>query len=347
MMNAKQRVLLTMIIAAFIVPIAMLLFKLIQESPENDLDDYLKRIARVQNAALIDWDFESFDTPSRRDFYTPIERLTIGLLESAELRKCDLLEMVYLHNDALGKVQDEFRNLDYQVAVLSGLNVCIDQGQLSSALTNKLKGIYQKKWQQLPLHISNTLLYSTASHKQRFSEQWLSLDSVANRQFYKDYSTTLVQLINGYEKQDLPLNFTLTSFQETLEKQRAMGELFYTLHYTHQWLTRINQQLISHNANVICDQNGHSEQLKIMLNIFSEVYVKRLQPYFAHISDHYFAIAPLLKIYDHPFVTQQTSYLLESQYALFKKQLREHVIYWTQLRERCGLSMQQLIGDKQ
>lgn len=335
-----------MLIAAFVVPIVMLAYNLLQQSPANDLSDYLERIARVQSEQVVDWSFTDFETPTRRDFYIPIERLTIGLIESAELRKCDLLELVYLHNDALGKVQDEFRNLDYQVAVLSGLKRCIQQGELSPTLTNKLRAIYQLKWQQLPFHINNTLLYSTASHKQMYSEQWLPMEEKVNTQFYRDYAGSVKQLLDGYKEDDLPLNFSLVSFQETLEKQRVLGQLFYSLHATNQWLERINHQLSHFDGSVQCDPNGNNQQLVVMMNVFSHIYVDKLQPYFSHLSNHYFAVAPLLEIYQHPFVNQNSDYLLDLEYGLFKQHLKTHVSYWTSLRERCGLSMQQLIGEK-
>ncbi|MBM7035855.1 DUF3080 family protein [Vibrio ulleungensis] len=343
-MKNKQKLLFAMILAAFVVPVALLVINLVQKSPQNDLKDYLQRIARVQNAQIIEWEFKPFISPSRRTFYQPVERLTIGIVESTQLRKCDLLEMVYLHNDALGKVQDPFRNLDYQVNVLIGLERCIKGRDLTPELTNKLKNIVNEKWKQLPMHINNALFYSEAGHKQRYSEQWLSIDSTPANQFYRDLAKVLDELIIGYELKDLPLQFTVVAYQEQLEKNRHIGELLYSLHFTNQWLEQINQQLTQYDSNVLCSTGRQTEQITIMLNIFSELYVKRLQPYFSQLNQHYHSVVPLLEIYQHPILLIQGSEDLTEHYLRFKTNLQQHVEYWTQLRERCGVSMHQLMG---
>ncbi len=343
-LKGKRLVLVAIIAAAFVGPIILLVVSIIRDTPEAHLEDYLNRLARVQQRELVELERPSFTTPHRRSLFTPVERLTIGLIESAELRKCDLLEMVYLHNDALGKAQDEFRNFEYQVNVLVGLKRCINQGELSQELTNKLRSIYETKWQQLPSHLRNTLFYATASHKQLYSENWLPVDSKADPQRYRDFSARILLLLEGYKDDELPLNFTIVDFQESLEKQRDTGELYYSLFYANHWLARINLQLTQNSDAIICAQQRSNEQMKTMMNVFSQVYVERLQPYFAHLSQHYVAISPFLTLYDDPILRQHHLYPLEQEYEKFKQQLRVHVDYWTTLRQRCGVSMGQLMS---
>ncbi|MFA0252577.1 DUF3080 family protein, partial [Vibrio sp. 10N.261.45.A4] len=72
----------------------------------------------------------------------------------------------------LGKVQDQFRSLEYEVALLIGLKSCLATNELNAELNQDLQRIYAVKWQELPLHITNTLYSSDALYANAFSTNW-------------------------------------------------------------------------------------------------------------------------------------------------------------------------------
>ncbi|MFX3791464.1 DUF3080 family protein, partial [Streptococcus suis] len=78
--------------------------------------------------------------------------LSIGLIDSYQLRQCGLFNLIAERNSVLGKVADQFRNYDYQVALLAGVGKCLSSNELDPEIVELLKEIEQQKLAQFPLH---------------------------------------------------------------------------------------------------------------------------------------------------------------------------------------------------
>ncbi|MFA0230190.1 DUF3080 family protein, partial [Vibrio sp. 10N.261.45.A7] len=100
------------------------------EGPGDLFDDYQTKVARVQDAEEIkeNWEFESL--PRKRELLLDVPSLSIGLIDSYQLRQCGLFNLIAERNSVLGKVADEFRNYDYQVALLEGVGQCLANNEL-------------------------------------------------------------------------------------------------------------------------------------------------------------------------------------------------------------------------
>lgn len=92
------------------------------QSPIDDkFDTYLTRIANVQDSQSFQFEPNiNIIVPDKRELAITIPNTKIGLLDSYELRKCDLFNLIAEKNSVLGKVQDQFRNFDYQIQVIDG-----------------------------------------------------------------------------------------------------------------------------------------------------------------------------------------------------------------------------------
>ncbi|EOX4278642.1 DUF3080 family protein, partial [Vibrio cholerae] len=89
---------------------------------DADFDRYLSRIANVQQReALSPPAMVAQSLPEKRELLIAIAPVTISLLDSYELRQCGVFELIAERNSILGKVQDEFREWDYQIALLNGI----------------------------------------------------------------------------------------------------------------------------------------------------------------------------------------------------------------------------------
>ena len=95
--------------------------------------------------------------PDTRSLKQPIADIRIGLLDAYELRQCGLFQLIAERNSVLGKVQDQTRQLRYEVLFLKQLNHCLTMlnSNSTSELQSQLNDIYQQKQQQLPLVIWN------------------------------------------------------------------------------------------------------------------------------------------------------------------------------------------------
>ena len=139
--------------SVFISVILLTLVACQTDSPSHFFDDYLTRVARVQDVPKVNKDSVSYtQLPRKRDLYVDVPSVSIGLLDSYQLRQCGLFNLIAEKNSVLGKVADEFRNYDYQTALLDGLSRCINSNGLEPDLVMKLGAIKQQKQSQFKMH---------------------------------------------------------------------------------------------------------------------------------------------------------------------------------------------------
>ncbi|RXJ71671.1 hypothetical protein CS022_20225 [Veronia nyctiphanis] len=92
--------------------------------PGNETTDlfetYQQRLANVVDADTSPLpESDKVQLPRKRELIQPIEDVTFGLLDAYDLRKCGLFQLIAERNSVLGKIQDPFRQLDYEVSFLT------------------------------------------------------------------------------------------------------------------------------------------------------------------------------------------------------------------------------------
>lgn len=94
---------------------------------ENDkaraqFENYQSRLASVLDTEPLPLKAPSYiELPRKRDLALPVEDVRMGLLDAYELRACGLFQLIADRNSILGKVQDGFRQLQYEITLLSTL----------------------------------------------------------------------------------------------------------------------------------------------------------------------------------------------------------------------------------
>ncbi len=123
--------------------LTMVLTGCFDDGPQNYFDDYQTKIANVQDADEIqeDWELESLP---RKQTFIEVPSLSIGLIDSYQLRQCGLFNLIAERNSILGKIADEFRNYDYQVALLEGVGKCLSNNELDPEIVELLREIEQR-----------------------------------------------------------------------------------------------------------------------------------------------------------------------------------------------------------
>ncbi len=131
-----------------------LLFSIILLTGCNDLfnpeqamlDKYHQRLANVIEVSSTEIEpLPAITIAPRRDLFHPLPRLTLGLLESYQLRQCGLFNLLADKNSQLGKVQDAFHDLDYQTSLLRTLNSCLSEFEISDDDERKARAIVRTK----------------------------------------------------------------------------------------------------------------------------------------------------------------------------------------------------------
>lgn len=340
---------------------------------ESQFEAYLERIANVQKEiALAPVVPEPVILPDKRTLALPIKTVTIGLLDSYELRKCGLFHLIAEKNSILGKVQDQFREFDYQQALILGIRQCLTHvdalseeqtadnvssqrsPQISLQLSKQLDEILNIKLAQQPRYIANLLFTSNVMREQLTGTQWLEVDyakidaailsgmDVINQAYRRTLAIQSSHLIDdGKNKHSSHRNSgeigSVTDYQEGLEKHQAIGALLFSLNNTTRWLNTITQQLTLHDDKIRCEPNRDRTQFRYLKNVFDLFFAKQIQAYLALLDARYYEIQPYLTLFQQAHPNYQ--YPLASIHANFRNATLEHVKYWQTLFTRCGVRL--------
>ncbi|PMG14318.1 hypothetical protein BCU98_01560 [Vibrio splendidus] len=301
------------------------------DGPGDLFDDYQTKIARVQDADEIkeEWEFESL--PRKRELLLDVPSLSIGLIDSYQLRQCGLFNLIAERNSVLGKVADEFRNYDYQVALLAGVGKCLSGSELDPEVVELLREIEQQKLAQFPLHQWNLIYASDAMQSQMRGSQWLHADIGDQVRQTSDALEHLNQALNA------PLvSGKTTEVQEVLEKSSTLGDLYYSLARASVELDTITKQLTTFDANIICGKQRDTTKFRYLNNVFEQQYIGKVQPYMAQLDGYYQQLAPQLGMFDAQPELHSYYFPIQDAHQAFRASTRRHVDYWQQLFKRCG-----------
>ncbi|TKF25440.1 DUF3080 domain-containing protein [Vibrio kanaloae] len=301
------------------------------DGPGDLFDDYQTKIARVQDAEELkeDWEFESL--PRKRELLLDVPTLSIGLIDSYQLRQCGLFNLIAERNSVLGKVADQFRNYDYQVALLAGVGKCLSSNELDPEIVELLKEIEQQKLAQFPLHQWNLIYASDAMQSQMRGSQWVRADIGDQVRQTSDALQHINQVLN------IPLvSGKTTEVQEVLEKSSTLGDLYYSLAHASVELNTITKQLTTFDANIICGKQRDTTKFRYLNNVFDQQYIGKVQPYMAQLDSYYQQLAPQLGMFDAQPDLHSYYFPIQDAHQAFRASTRRHVDYWQQLFKRCG-----------
>ncbi|WP_299693440.1 DUF3080 domain-containing protein [uncultured Vibrio sp.] len=301
------------------------------EGPGDLFDDYQTKVARVLDADEIkdNWEFESL--PRKRELLLDVPSLSIGLIDSYQLRQCGLFNLIAERNSVLGKVADEFRNYDYQVALLEGVGKCLSGNELDSEIVELLTEIEQQKLTQFPLHQWNLIYASDAMQSQMRGSQWLRADIGDQVRQTRDALAHINQALNTSL-----VSGKTTEVQEVLEKSSTLGDLYYSLARASAELDIITKQLTTFDDNIICGKQRDTTKFRYLNNVFEQQYIGKVQPYIALLDGYYQQLAPQLVMFNAQPELHNYYFPIQDTHQAFRASTRHHVDYWQQLFKRCG-----------
>ncbi|WP_135383999.1 DUF3080 domain-containing protein [Vibrio tasmaniensis] len=326
-----RRVISSLLVRSTLLCLTMVLAGCFDDSPQNYFDDYQTKIANVQETDEIQEDWELNSLPRKRELFIEVPSLSIGLIDSYQLRQCGLFNLIAERNSVLGKVADEFRNYDYQVALLEGVGQCLSNNELDPEIVELLREIEQQKLAQFPLHQWNLIYASEAMQSQMRGSQWLRADIGEQVRQTSDALEHINQALNT------PLvSGKTTEVQEGLEKSSTLGDLYYSLSRASAELDTITQQLTTFDANIICGKQRDTTKFRYLNNVFEQQYIDKVQPYMAQLDGYYQHLAPQLAMFDAQPERHSYHFPIKDAHQAFRSSTRRHVDYWQQLFKRCG-----------
>ncbi|MBR9874346.1 MAG: DUF3080 domain-containing protein [Vibrionaceae bacterium] len=311
-------------------------------NPEQALlEKYHQRLANVMDVSIAEIEpLPAITIPPRRELFLSLPRLTLGLLESYQLRQCGLFNLLANKNSLLGKVQDAFHDLDYQTSLLRTLNSCLNDFPISEDERDTLVLLYGQKWSHLHTHLDNLLLASETMQKQLTASDWLSVDNKNQIALVSDAFNALNDMYETPQKTISRLqDIRMVQYQEVLEKSRLVGRLYYSLVNASHWLHEITQLLDTNQSKIICGKNRDITTFRYLNNVFQSIYVKEVQPYLAYLDSTYQRLNSGVMLVEKRMDLHGESYGLIDAHNMFRKRTLEHIQFWQGLFKRCGVTV--------
>ncbi|WP_428775787.1 DUF3080 domain-containing protein [Vibrio sp.] len=298
---------------------------------------YLSRLANVLETEPLPLPSQvNIVLPDTHSLRVEIADMRLGLLDSYELRQCGLFHLIAERNSPLGKVQDQFRNLDYQVKLLHGLEYCLQSSNISQELNEKLRPLYAIKQKQLIDQLRNLLYTSEAMRAQLSGYQWLPVQSGFNQRDVMTALDHLAVLSSGSIDQTTD-SYSVAAYQEVLEKQPLIGQLHFSMLNAVLLLDQATKQLESGDAKLFCGPGRDNTQVQYLNNVFQHYFIEPIQSYLATLDAVYLQVAPYIA--DWPQGNGGYVYPIFRTHGRFRTAIRHHVEYWQSLFKRCGVKV--------
>lgn len=308
-----------------------------QDEASELFADYQQRLTNITQSKSMPLEPSIYlSLPVKRKLILPLKEIRMDLFDAYTLKRCRLFHLIADRNSILGKVQDEFRLYEYELKFLKRMRSCFEH-ITEQDLSKELLHIYQKKKEQIQIVYWNAFVSSEAWRKQLTppSNAFIGLDS------HIDFDK-LNQAISVFTRADENMIKT----QETIEKQRLLGSLFYSIDETTRWLNTITSQLYRDEHRIQCGKNINETRLKYYLNIFQSFYIDKIQPYLSQLNSLYFSVEASLNQLEktlpqvNSFNEYRNAYLKHGHFEKYKSAVKSHTQYWQSLFKRCNIDIQ-------
>lgn len=319
---------------------------------ESTLKTYHQRLANVLKIPAKPLSPSEFiHLPESRELQWQIEETRMSLLNAYELRACGLFQLIAERNSILGKLQDQTRQLKYEILLINGLKGCLDHPDVSEKLQNQLATILQQKQTQLTLHIHNMLLTDTEWRKQfAIHPKPFEFDALAgfteNQQAIQLVGQINQSLLDAHPVQN-DWAESLTQHQAEIHPYRYFGRLFYSMVRMTDALNQITTQLNQHDNTVYCGKQHNQQQAEYLTNVFYRYFVDELQPYLVDLDRQYQSVQPDLSALFFPLKKQEAFtayyrfYINGDVHEAYRQAIFYHQQFWRGLFERCDLQVGQ------
>lgn len=271
--------------------------------------------------------------PSPKALTIPLTSQRISLLDSYQLTECQLFELIAEKNSSLGKFQDQFRELNFQLVLLKKLPHCLNLPNLEPDFKAQLQNIFLIKQKELPDRIENLIFTDQAMRKQLIANQWLTRKDAESLGHIHIALLELKRLKTPPVSTLRASTINLIDYQEVLEKAPVIGKLsFSMLNITH-YLNQITHHLKRNDKRILCQKNRAKTDYERLNQVFQLFFIQKIQPYLAFVDQQYIALEDGLILLTK--TTHGHHYPIHVLHKNFRTAIMQHVNYWQSLQQRC------------
>lgn len=320
--------------------------------PESMMDEYMIRLARVLEQ---DGPVSTLPTltklPSKKERTLNIPEIDVNMLEFLSLYGCELQVVVAERNSILGRVMLPINRLRYEIRFIQSAKLCLATIDDSKTADILQKAIAQKIT-TLPAVFWNAI-WSTEEIEQllTYSKGYVPVDATSINTI-KTGLQDLLELKNQIDNKTFDINLEQLG---TIQQQWLYSHVAGKLLKSAQLLTlRLNEatSIIDERlmAKPLCYKQRATPQAEIVRSFFFNIYIAKVQPYLAKVSQQGESIFLLLNklaalqgdnVTSDEFQRYQQRYLdTQSRFGIWQKlhqAIQLHTKAWQRLLDQCGM----------
>ncbi len=316
------------------------------------MDEYLVRLARVVDQPVISSTLPVLTKlPDKKQRTLHIPEIDVNMLEFLSLYGCELQVIVAERNSILGRVMLPINRLRYEIRFIHAARLClasIDDQKTSDILQQAIK----EKSAALPATFWNAV-WSTDEMAQlmTYSKGYVSTNKEVSESTASDLKS-LVKLKKHIDNKQFDINLNkLGKIQQRWLYTHEAGKLLKSAQLITSRLddatTIINKRL---ESKPLCYKQQITPEARIVQSFFFNIYIGKIQPYLATVSQQSDAIFPLLNelasvndmdALSDKFIDYQKLYLdsmtTSGIWQTLHQSIQRHTESWQRLLEQCGM----------
>lgn len=325
-------------------------------SAEPMMDEYVDRVARVLE---LDPELSELppasNLPRRRDRQLPMPELDMGMLDFLSLYGCELQYVIGEKNSVMGKVMQPLNRLRYELRFIEAGTDCLPDITREGVKESLEEAIVSKK-ETLPVVLWNATwgveemesLFTLAKGDYPVAPEGNPVSDLALDA--SQLNETAEQLLNGDLSPSLEF---VGAVQQRWQAEYRAGQLINSARLLVARLEDASALLEQRiDGQPLCLDGKPNNQSDIVQNMFSSVYIEKIQPYMSDVRQaRNQLIGPLDRLATMqdevmpPAFEEWYQYHLadegsDSLWGRLDRVMAEHTRLWQTLLEQCGLRPQ-------
>lgn len=309
-------------------------------------DDYQQRLERLlQSQAESAQPHAVSSMPRVHHLRVAPEEVSLSLLDSMRLNRCELGQLVAERNSSLGRVRTQSLQLYYELRLIPALERCLQDAELSDRLKSELSNALTTKVENLPLAIHN-FITTDETFRAQFRSSVHTLQMPLSQQQYQDIRSSIAALdYFAHQLQQASTQTPAVDSQEWQTQLRHIGQITVLSRYWQSQrysLSRMQQltHLLSSVDQLQCHNGRASDQAQYLSNVLMHIYIPQIQATLSQYDSIGRQLEPLLTTFAALSVkTEWGDYLFElnALHHQLRAESQRHAEQWQRLLAPCGL----------
>ncbi|MGB1291692.1 MAG: DUF3080 family protein [Pseudoalteromonas sp.] len=317
------------------------------EQPRDIHLEYQKRLSHTVDKPLVKAEKLS-NIPQTVFSLLNEDKISVGVLQLAQLNKCALSTLIAEHNSQLGKLATPASRLIYQIEFIKAAPACLKLLDETSNTYQQISAALLDKKTLLAHHFKH-FLYNDVELKKTWQLTHYELDTNFNglveTELALERIATIKQQIDvgNYE------NINTQHIYKSLEQLNRFNfnQALITASRNQTYLNELATDFLESNIelNALCDPLKNKKQAKIISNIFKKFYLEQLQPYQSQLTGALERLMPYYQTLWGGSIDNQnalSNLLLDTStnnlLNRLKKSAKHHVVWWQGFYKQCEIS---------